>query len=327
MTLEGFLTQWHNSSPTLEVRTSGSTGTPKNILVEKVRMRASARMTCDFLNLQEGNSALLCMPLDYIAGKMMVVRALERDMQLYAVPPGGHPLCPDNLHTIGNPSAIDLTAMVPLQVWNTLQIPEEREALLRIRHLIIGGGAIHKDLEDELRTLPINVWSSYGMTETLSHIALRNIHADHYSPLPGITLGQDQDGCLVIDAPALCTQKLHTNDIVRFIGKDRFQVLGRKDNTVCSGGIKIQIEEVEAWLRSHGQNNVMVTHRPSPRLGQELVYLTTSCIDTSTLCPPSDIPGSQYWLPRHIIKVGALPTTGNGKPDRAKAIEIAKTQT
>lgn len=323
MTVEQFLALWHNDSPTLEVRTSGSTGAPKTIVIEKERMRASARMTCDFLNLQQGNTALLCMPLDYIAGKMMVVRALVRDMQLFAVEPSGHPLSIDNLSSINNPSAIDLAAMVPLQVWNTLQVPEEKEALLRVRHLIIGGGAISKELEEELRTLPINVWSSYGMTETLSHIALRHISEDYYSPLPGISLEQDQDGCLIIDAPALCQERLFTNDIVRFIGKDRFQVIGRRDNTVCSGGIKIQIEEVEAWLQSQGLHNVMVTYRQDARLGQALVYLTTSQIDTSTLCPPRHINGSRYWLPRHIVMVDTLPTTETGKPDRARAREMA----
>lgn len=323
MTAEHFLALWHNDSPTLEVRTSGSTGAPKTIVIEKERMRASARMTCDFLNLQQGDTALLCMPLDYIAGKMMVVRALVRDMQLFAVEPSGHPLSIDNLSSINNPSAIDLAAMVPLQVWNTLQVPEEKEALLRVRHLIIGGGAISKELEEELRTLPINVWSSYGMTETLSHIALRHISEDYYSPLPGISLEQDQDGCLIIDAPALCQERLFTNDIVRFIGKDRFQVIGRRDNTVCSGGIKIQIEEVEAWLQSQGLHNVMVTYRQDARLGQALVYLTTSQIDTSTLCPPRHINGSRYWLPRHIVMVDTLPTTETGKPDRARAREMA----
>lgn len=323
MTAEHFLALWHNDSPTLEVRTSGSTGAPKTIVIEKERMRASARMTCDFLNLQQGDTALLCMPLDYIAGKMMVVRALVRDMQLFAVEPSGHPLSIDNLSSINNPSAIDLAAMVPLQVWNTLQVPEEKEALLRVRHLIIGGGAISKELEEELRTLPINVWSSYGMTETLSHIALRHISEDYYSPLPGISLEQDQDGCLIIDAPALCQERLFTNDIVRFIGKGRFQVIGRRDNTVCSGGIKIQIEEVEAWLQSQGLHNVMVTYRQDARLGQALVYLTTSQIDTSTLCPPRHINGSRYWLPRHIVMVDTLPTTETGKPDRTRAREIA----
>lgn len=323
MTAEHFLALWHNDSPTLEVRTSGSTGAPKTIVIEKERMRASARMTCDFLNLQQGDTALLCMPLDYIAGKMMVVRALVRDMQLFAVEPSGHPLSIDNLSSINNPSAIDLAAMVPLQVWNTLQVPEEKEALLRVRHLIIGGGAISKELEEELRTLPINVWSSYGMTETLSHIALRHISEDYYSPLPGISLEQDQDGCLIIDAPALCQERLFTNDIVRFIGKDRFQVIGRRDNTVCSGGIKLQIEEVEAWLQSQELHNVMVTYRQDARLGQALVYLTTSQIDTSTLCPPRHINGSRYWLPRHIVMVDTLPTTETGKPDRTRAREIA----
>lgn len=324
MTVEHFLALWHNDSPTLEVRTSGSTGAPKTITVEKERMRASARMTCDFLNLQRGDTALLCMPLDYIAGKMMVVRALERDMQLLAVEPSGHPLSIANLSSISNPTTIDLAAMVPLQVWNTLQVPEEREALLRVRHLIIGGGAIPKELEEDLRTLPINVWSSYGMTETLSHIALRRISEDHYSPLPGISLEQDLDGCLIIDAPALCRERLFTNDIVRFLGKDRFQVIGRRDNTVCSGGIKIQIEEVEAWLQSQGLHDVMVTCRPDARLGQALVYLTTSHINIANLCPPPHINGSRYWLPRHIVMVDALPTTETGKPDRARAREMAR---
>lgn len=284
-------------------------------------MRASARMTCDFLNLKQGNTALLCMPLDYIAGKMMVVRALERGLELLTVEPSTHPLSSTNIADIGNPHCIDFAAMVPLQVWNTLQVPEEREALCRIRHLIIGGGAIPQELEQELRTLPINVWSSYGMTETLSHIALRRITEDYYSPLPGITLSQDQDGCLVIDAPHLCSETLYTNDIARFACDNRFQIIGRRDNTVCSGGIKIQIEQVEAWLHSIGIHNVMVTCREDSALGQAIVYLTTSEIYTDILrrSIPTDTPNSKYWLPRHIVKVPSLPLTPTGKPDRAEA--------
>ena len=325
MTLEKFLAQWNDVSPCMKVQTSGSTGVPKRIYIEKVRMRASARMTCDFLNLKQGNTALLCMPLDYIAGKMMVVRALERGLELLTVEPSTHPLSSTNIADIGNPHCIDFAAMVPLQVWNTLQVPEEREALCRIRHLIIGGGAIPKELEQELRTLPINVWSSYGMTETLSHIALRRITEDYYSPLPGITLAQDQDGCLIIDAPSLCAQTLYTNDIVHFIDKDHFQVIGRRDNTICSGGIKIQIEEVEAWLHSIGIDNVMVTYREDSALGQAIVYLTTSEINTDKLrnSRPTDTPNSKYWLPRHIVKVPSLPLTPTGKPDRAEARRLA----
>lgn len=327
MTVEEFLAQWNDASPTMEVRTSGSTGTPKLIYIEKERMRASARMTCDFLGLKPADTALLCMPLDYIAGKMMVVRALERNMKLLSVEPSGHPLADNTLSDL-NEGIVHLAAMVPLQVWNTLRVPEERERLHHIKHLIIGGGAIPQELEQELRTLPINVWSSYGMTETLSHIALRRISEDYYSPLPGISLSQDQDDCLIINAPALCAQTLYTNDIVRFHGKDRFQVIGRRDNTICSGGIKIQIEQVEAWLQSIGIDNIMVTYREDKALGQALVYLTTDKIDTDMLrkSVPTDTPNSKFWLPRHIVKVPSLPLTPTGKPDRATAKQLAEEQ-
>ena len=327
MTVEEFLAQWNDASPTMEVRTSGSTGTPKLIYIEKERMRASARMTCDFLGLKPADTALLCMPLDYIAGKMMVVRALERNMKLLSVEPSGHPLADNTLSDL-NEGIVHLAAMVPLQVWNTLQVPEERERLCHIKHLIIGGGAIPRELEQELRTLPINVWSSYGMTETLSHIALRRISEDYYSPLPGISLSQDQDDCLIIDAPALCAQTLYTNDIVRFHGKDRFQIIGRRDNTICSGGIKIQIEQVEAWLQSIGIDNIMVTYREDKALGEALVYLTTDKIDTDMLrkSVPTDTSNSKFWLPRHIVKVPFLPLTPTGKPDRATAKQLAEEQ-
>ena len=321
MTLEEFLAQWNDDSPCMEVKTSGSTGVPKRIYIEKVRMRASARMTCDFLNLHQGDTALLCMPLDFIAGKMMVVRALERGLKLLSVEPSSHPLSKASMAGIGNPPCIDFAAMVPLQVWNTLQVPEEQEALCRIRHLIIGGGAISQALEQELRTLPINVWSSYGMTETLSHIALRRITEDYYTPLPGITLSQDQDGCLIIDAPHLCPERLFTNDIARFTDDKSFQIIGRRDNTICSGGIKIQIEEVEAWLHSIGYNYVMVTYQDDAALGQALVYLTTADISTDTLRLhlPGHTPSAKYWLPKRVIKVASLPFTPTGKPDRARA--------
>ena len=324
MTLEEFLALWNDDSPCMEVQTSGSTGVPKRIYIEKVRMRASARMTCDFLNLHKGDTALLCMPLDFIAGKMMVVRALERGLELLSVEPSSHPLSSTNMASIGNPPSINFAAMVPLQVWNTLQVPEEREALCRIRHLIIGGGAISQALEQELRTLPINVWSSYGMTETLSHIALRRITEDYYTPLPGITLSQDQDGCLIIDAPHLCPETLFTNDIARFTDDKSFQIIGRRDNTVCSGGIKIQIEEVEAWLHSIGHDDVMVTYQDDTALGQALVYLTTADINTDILRQhlPDHTPSAKYWLPKRIIKVASLPITPTGKPDRARARRV-----
>ena len=203
MSLEEFLSEWNNDSPFIEVKTSGSTGEPKRMLVEKRRMLASARITCDFLGLRPGDTALLCMSLDYIAGKMMVVRALERHLTLLTIPPTGHPLSSLSLpssfllppsSTNESPSSSNdspssfllppssdilppssgilppssfllprFTALVPLQVYNTLQVPEERERLMQVEHLIIGGGAIDEAMEAELRQFPNAVWSSRGL--------------------------------------------------------------------------------------------------------------------------------------------------------------------
>ena len=204
MSLEEFLEVWHNDSPFLQVQTSGSTGAPKPMAVEKRRMLASARITCDFLGLKPGDTALLCMPLDYIAGKMMVVRALECSLRLVSVPPSGHPLA----HETALSQVFDFAAMVPLQVYNSLQVPAERSRLMQIRQLIIGGGAIDDALAAALKSFPHAVWSTYGMTETLSHIALRRLNgpeaSDCYTPFPSVRLSLSADGCLIIEAPAVC---------------------------------------------------------------------------------------------------------------------------
>ena len=245
MDVEAFLAEWHNDSPTVLVHTSGSTGQPKPMLVEKRRMEASARITCDFLGLHEGDTALLCMSLDYIAGKMMVVRALTCGLKLITVPPSGLP-CWEG--------TVDFAAMVPLQVWNLLHDTAGRERLRAVRHLIIGGGAIDEALERELQDFPHAVWSTYGMTETLSHIALRRLNGPErsagYVPLPGVQVSLNEESCLVINAPAVHDGPLVTNDRGSLTPnpspKERgvmFRILGRKDNVICSGGIKIQIEE------------------------------------------------------------------------------------
>ena len=332
MDLEAFLAEWHNDSPTVLVHTSGSTGKPKPMLVEKRRMQASARITCRFLGLHEGDTALLCMPLDYIAGKMMVVRALTCGLQLVSVPPSSHPLATSHLSPF--PSRLDFAAMVPLQVWNSLQVPEERHRLMHIRHLIIGGGAIDQALASQLADFPHQVWSTYGMTETLSHIALRRLNgpeaSDWYTPFDGVTLTLTDEGCLVISAPAVHEGPLVTNDIAELSppapasSPRRFRILGRKDNVVCSGGIKIQIEEVERLLRPHLHVPYMITKAPDEKLGEQVVLLTESKTvgDVLALCR-LHLP--KYWVPRRILSVDRLPLTETGKPARHEAERMAMT--
>ena len=319
MDLEAFLAEWQNDSPILLVHTSGSTGKPKPLLVEKCRMQASARITCEFLGLKEGDKALLCMPLDYIAGKMMVVRALQWHLQLIVVEPCGHPLKALSEH-------VDFAAMVPLQVYNSLQVPEERERLMKIGNLIIGGGAIDQKMADELRAFPHPVWSTYGMTETLSHIALRRLSgpqaSEWYTPFPTVSVSLSADGCLVIDAPQVCSQRLVTNDIAELRDDGCFRIKGRKDNVICSGGLKIQIEEVERLLKPHLDGEYMITKRKDERLGEAVVLLTTLPEANARAVCEQVLP--KHWRPRFYIQTDRLPLTETGKPARYEAERMAQ---
>ena len=324
MTLEEFLSEWNNDSDRVLVHTSGSTGKPKPMMVEKKRMLNSARITCDFLGLKPGDSALLCMSLDYIAGKMVVVRSIERHLHLISVSPSGHPLKDVN-------EEITFAAMVPMQVYNTLQVPEERERLSRIRHLIIGGGAIDAALEQELQALPGNIaiWSTYGMTETLSHIALRRINGDEpsewYQPFDSVHISQTEEGCLVIDAPQVCAETLVTNDIVEIepyiynkVEKLRFRIKGRKDNVICSGGIKIQIEEVETLLKPYLEKPFMIAKKKDGKFGEIAVLLTEDEeIEKVEATVRRLLSDHKYWIPREFLHVNQLPLTETGKPKRA----------
>lgn len=322
MTLEEFINQWQSPSPTLLVHTSGSTGKPKPMLVEKRRMEASARITCQFLGLKRGDSALLCMPLDYIAGKMMVVRAIVWGLQLIDIPPCGHPLKQIDTAPV-------FAAMVPMQVYNSMQDDDERQKLWQIKHLIIGGGAISDEMAAELRLHPNAVWSTYGMTETLSHIALRRLSgpqaSEWYEPFDGVNVSTNADGCMVIDAPTVCALPLTTNDIAEIAADGRrFRIRGRKDNVICSGGIKLQIEEMEAKLRPYINVPFLISKRSDPKFGETVVMIaeTNDIESLKTICKKRL---NKYEQPHKYIAVDSIPTTETGKPARAKAMEIAQT--
>ena len=318
--LKAFLQEWQNDEPTVWVHTSGSTGTPKPLQVEKERMRASARLTCSFLGLKERDSALLCMPLQYIAGKMVVVRSLVAGLRLLPVAPCGHPL--KNLTEIPT-----FAAMIPMQVYNTLQVPEERAKLMEIKHLIIGGGAIDDALGRELKTFPNHVWSTYGMTETLSHIALRRLNgaeaSDWYTPFENVRIRLSEENTLIIHAPSVCAEELMTNDIAEINDEGKFRILGRKDNTINSGGVKIQIEQVEAALKEHLDIPFQITARKDAKFGEIVVLLYNKVKEEADIRRICEEKLPAYWVPKIYLPVEELPLTGTGKPDRATARRIA----
>lgn len=319
--LEAFQKEWHNNEPTVWVHTSGSTGTPKPLQVEKERMRASARLTCQFLGLKQDDSALLCMPLQYIAGKMVVVRSIVAGLRLIPVAPSGHPL--KDLK-----EAPTFAAMIPMQVYNSLQVPEEKHLLKHIKHLIIGGGAIDHSLSVALKEFPNPVWSTYGMTETLSHIALRRLNgeeaSDWYTPFDGVHIRLSEEGTLIIHAPHVCPEELTTNDIAEINEEGKFRILGRKDNTINSGGVKIQIEQVEALLRDHLSIPVQITAAPDAKFGEKVVLIYNKVENEEMIKAVCEEKLPPYWQPKRYIPVESLPLTGTGKPDRAAARRIAQ---
>ena len=218
-------------------------------------------------------------------------------------------------------------AMVPMQVYNSLQADNELRMLKQIKHLIIGGGAISHELEATLRTFPNAVWSTYGMTETLSHIALRRLSganaSEWYTPFDGVDVSLNQDGCLVINAPEVCATTLTTNDIAE-IDSDgrRFRIRGRRDNVVCSGGIKMQIEEIEAKLQAHTDVPLIITKRADEKFGETIVLLA-ECNDIEPIKELCREWLSKYEQPHAYICVERLPQTETGKPARAEAMRIA----
>lgn len=313
-----FLEEWRSPSPTIDVQTSGSTGTPKNISVEKLSMEASARMTLSFLQLKAGDTALLCMPLRYIAGKMMMVRALTGGLRLLTAAPSAHPL--RNLAIVPQ-----FLAVTPMQALASLEVDEERRIFEQIPNIIIGGGSISPELHNALQGCTGKVYSTYGMTETLSHIAMRRLNgpdqSERYTPLPGVSVGQDGHGCLVIDAPLICAKRLVTHDVCELHPDSTFRILGRTDNIICSGGIKLSLEQLETRLGDLGVP-YLLTAVADAHLGEALTMLCAGSPPDTTLI--SKRLGT-YERPRHILQVEQLPLTETGKPARAEAKTLAET--
>lgn len=331
MTVDEFVAEWQSSENTILVHTSGSTGEPKPMLVSKERMLASAKITCDFLRLKPGGKALLCLPLDYIAGKMMVVRSFERGMQLVSVEPSNHPLA-----TVAD-QTFNLIAMVPSQVYCSLQVEEERLCLMRARNIIIGGGSVGKELEERLAGFPNAVWSTYGMTETLSHIALRRLNgvdaSQWYTPFSSVEVSLSSDGCLVIDAPKVCEERLTTNDIAEICSDGRrFRVLGRRDNVICSGGVKLQMEEIEDRLRPCVGTPFAVSKRKDEKFGEVMVlvveaYNAESQSDAniqlkSRLRDVCQRELDRFSQPKDVVFVPQIPMTDTGKIRRNELIKL-----
>lgn len=266
-----FLENWFANKNYILVQTSGSTGKPKTIQLKKELMQNSAIATCKYFNLPQKTTALLCLPIAYIAGKMMLVRALTLGWHLDVVEPSTHPL--KKINTV-----YDFSAMVPLQLENSLS------KIHIIKKIIVGGGVVSNILQQQLAFISTKVFATYGMTETITHIAVKQLNnfvghknsanlKSFYSVLPNVSIYKDQRNCLVIEAPKVAEEIIFTNDVVALVSDTQFSWLGRLDNVINSGAVKLHPEKIEEKLSKIIKKRFFVTGMADDSLGEKLVLI------------------------------------------------------
>ena len=313
-----FIREWESESPYFESRTSGSTGTPKLIRIEKNHAFASARGTIDFLQLESSDNALLCLSTDTIGGKMMIVRSIVNSMNLYIMAPVSNPLSETNI-------AFDFIAIAPIQLVAILQKCPEK--LRKIRTVIVGGGIIPEVIQQLLKQAKITVYQTFGMTETISHIALRKVGFEqeaHYTTLGGITVS-DKNGQLCIHAPEIGISELVTNDTVELLNERQFKWIGRADFVINSGGIKIQIEQLEAELQKEISEKFFVHSKQDDALGEKVIIL----VEGNQLEPMLQkrfysFLNNKYHIPKEIAFVEQFILTPSDKINRIANFESVK---
>lgn len=301
-----FLLDWFDDLPYIQMTTSGTTGKPKTIRLDKQAMVNSALATGDFFDLQPGDRIMHCLPVKYIAGKMMLVRAFVLGLDTDFVEPSAKPFAPNNNQSY------DFTAMVPLQAQQSI------EQLQRVKKLIIGGVGISKALEKALKNLPTQVWETYGMTETITHIAAKKIGEKAFTVLPNVTLSYDENNCLVIHAPRISADIIRTNDLVQLTSENQFQFLGRFDNVVNSGGIKLIPEQIEQKLAASIPARFFAGGLPDEHLGQKLVLV----IEGQPPAEPLTFDGlDKYEKPKEVIYLSRFKETETGKIMRREMLK------
>jgi len=308
-----FLLDWIDKKDFIPVKTSGSTGTPKEIFLKKEHMVNSAKTTGAYFDLWPGQSALLCLPGDYIAGKMMFVRAMVLGLEMDWVPPSSTPLKNSN-------RCYHFCAMVPMQLENSL------DEINHIKTLIVGGAPVSVDLKAKVQDKTTEIFETYGMTETITHVAVKKINngaKDCFETLPNISIEKDKRNCLVINAPDLNNGQLATNDIVELVSDKEFKWLGRYDNVINSGGVKLFPEQIELKLASIIQSRFFVAGIPDEELGQKLILLVEKKDEDLALFNKvkSLEALEKFQIPKDILFVERFVETVNGKISRKNTLQ------
>lgn len=303
-----FLLDWFNDSEFIHLQTSGSTGSPKNLVVSKQAMVNSAIATGDYFDLNPGDKILNCLPVKYIAGKLMFIRAFILGLEMDFVAPSSRPL--DRIE-----NCYDFCAMVPLQAQNSIK------KLHIIKKVIIGGARISKKLAAELKQVDSEIYETYGMTETVTHIAVRKLSESNFEVLPHISISQDERSCLVIDAPSILANQVVTNDLVTLVSPKHFKFLGRIDNIINSGGIKFLPEAIEEKLAKKIDRRFFISGETDEVLGEKIILIVEG--ESFEINDKIFKKLDKFEKPKQIYFVQKFIETENGKTIRNATKELA----
>lgn len=311
-----FIQKWLDSKETIKVKTSGSTGSPKKIKLTKEHMINSAKATGAYFNLTEGTSALLCLSAKYIGGKMMLVRAMVLGWDLHIVSPEKDALTQyDNDY--------DFVAMVPYQLYHSIP------ALKKVKKLIVGGGSVSKELEEQLANVPTEVYATYGMTETISHIAVRRLNgegkSDVYNALPNVQFTTDDRECLVVLAPSIDDDVIITNDLVELVSPTEFRWLGRYDNVINSGGYKLHPERIERKLTEFIELPFIIASEKDEQFGERVIIIFENN-ERNVLPNYTDAFSTleKHERPKKIYTISKFPFTETEKIKRADVLQLMR---
>ncbi|AUD02867.1 AMP-binding protein [Spirosoma pollinicola] len=336
-----FCRSWLTIQETYTLHTSGSTGAPKPIQLTRAQMRASAHLTGQTLGLQAGDKALVCLNIRYVAGIMMLVRGMELGLPMTIIEPSGNPLIDFDPAT----DQFAFTALVPLQLQTILTSDTKKLPILnKAKAVLVGGAATSSSLEQALQVITSPVFATYGMTETVSHIALRRLNgseaSEFFTALPGVDLGTDELNCLHITSAATNYTRVQTNDVVDLIAgatheNARFRLLGRADRIINSGGVKVQPEQIEQMIQTilaadkssiedRPGNRLFVTGLPDERLGQRIVVVR----EKEPINPQQWKQAQEairatlgpFSVPKEVITVAQFLETPTGKVDQKATV-------
>ena len=302
-----FLTSWFDENDFILVKTSGSTGTPKEIKLKKIDLISSSKLTADYFNLKPGDKVINCLPVEYIAGKMMLVRSLVLGLDLYLFPVNSSPIKQIQKN-------YDLIAFTPMQLENSILFID------RIKNVLVGGSAVNENLKQKILNINTNVYETYGMTETITHIAVRNLTKgeNEFTTLPGIEIGK-RDNCLFIKPNHLSIEMVQTNDIVQFTNKNKFLLIGRRDFIINSGGVKLNPEAIEKKLAKYISADFVISSIDNSKFGEVVTLVFKKNIPDNYSKAFTHL--SKYEIPKEVLVIDNFPEI-NGKINRLKIRSI-----